>query len=167
MNLLKMVFSSLTVLIRRLIGTRSLQAEQFIKKEQTTVTQCRLIMNLRYVKYKITEAQFLFPRYHFKNSQGMKIFSSRGDGEFYPPFHGIGIYEQFVSIPANFLNWGTFYIDLILSTGQKTIYTEPDIISFTLSNKEIPVGMWMGREPGDVTPQFVYRENVLHCKSTN
>ena len=114
-----------------------------------------------YLRFKMTKAQTLFPRFHFKNEQGTKIFSSMGDGTYYNPRHELGMYEQIISIPANFLNWGTFYIDLNLSTGQKTIYTESDVISFTLSNKEIPIGMWMGREPGDVTPQFIYHERVL------
>ena len=114
-----------------------------------------------YLRFKMTKAQTLFPRFHFKNEQGAKIFSSMGDGTYYNPHHESGMYELIISIPANFLNWGTFYIDLNLSTGQKTIYTESDVISFTLSNKEIPIGMWMGREPGDVTPQFIYHERVL------
>jgi len=116
-----------------------------------------------YLRFKISKAQTLFPRFHFKNEQGTKIFSSRGDGDYYQPFHKPGMYEQIISIPANFLNWGKFYIDLNLSTGEKTIYTESDVISFTLSNKEIPIGMWMGREPGDVTPQFIYKESFLSC----
>jgi hypothetical protein len=26
------------------------------------------------------------------------------------------------------------------------------------SNKEMPIGSWMGREPGDITPEFHYTE---------
>ena len=116
-----------------------------------------------YLKFKMTKAQALFPRFHLKNEQGTKSFSSMGDGEYYNRYHETGMYEQIITIPANFLNWGTFYIDFHLSNGLKSIYIQDDIISFTLSNKEIQLGMWMGREPGDVTPHFIYQEKILTC----
>ena len=36
-----------------------------------------------------------------------------------------------------------------------------DIMSFTLSNRSLELGSWMGREPGDITPKFNYTETKI------
>ena len=36
-----------------------------------------------------------------------------------------------------------------------------DIISFTLGNKEVQLGSWMGKEPGDITPSIPSEELFL------
>ena len=36
-----------------------------------------------------------------------------------------------------------------------------DIVSFILTNRELAVGSWMGKEPGDVTPRFEYEEQKI------
>jgi hypothetical protein len=38
---------------------------------------------------------------------------------------------------------------------------ESDIVSFTLANRLIEIGGWMGKEPGDITPKFEYTEKRL------
>ena len=38
---------------------------------------------------------------------------------------------------------------------------EQDIISYTLANRAIELGCYMGREPGDITPKFDYIETKL------
>ena len=39
--------------------------------------------------------------------------------------------------------------------------SESDIVSFTLANRPIEIGGWMGKEPGDITPKFEYTEKKL------
>ena len=99
---------------------------------------------------------------HFKNEQGEKMFSSSG-GRCYNKKHKAGEYEQICYLPANFFNWGNYSIDLMAITSDGGIQhlidnKGDDIISFTLENKELAIGSWMGKEPGDVTPQFEYTE---------
>ena len=61
------------------------------------------------------------------------------------------------SIPANFVNWGSFYIDMFIVENKKqVILVENDILSFTLNNRELEAGQWMGKEPGGITPRFVW-----------
>ena len=36
-----------------------------------------------------------------------------------------------------------------------------DIISFTLANRQVAIGGYMGKEPGDVTPRFDFVEEKL------
>ena len=115
-----------------------------------------------YCRYRVTkDFPSIYPSFHFKNEQGAKIFVSHGGGRCYSFEHGIGEYEQKAIIPRNFLNWGTFFIDLIVSNGRETLLNENDVVSFTLSNKVGKIGMWMGRLAGDVTPLFPFTETKL------
>lgn len=109
------------------------------------------------VKYKLTKSfGLLYPAFYIKNEQGQVLFetdilkSNCG----VDMCHKIGIYEHKCRIPSNFFNWGSFYVDLLFSNGEKTYLKENDIVSFTLSNKEIEIGRWMGRQPGDLLPSF-------------
>ena len=43
----------------------------------------------------------------------------------------------------------------------RAFYVDNDAVSFTLSNKQASLGSWMGREPGDVRPQFDYTEEKI------
>ena len=117
-----------------------------------------------YVKYKISKHfNIIYPAYHVKNEQGQVVFVTSCNESNCPPHaHEKGIYEQSCIIPPNFFNWGTFFIDFLVSNQQTTLIQENDLISFTLSNKILPIGSWMGRQPGDVLPRlFTYSDNKL------
>ncbi len=115
------------------------------------------------IRYRLTkEFDNFWITMHFKNEQGEKMFSSSG-GRCYNKKHKAGEYEQICYLPANFFNWGNYSIDLMAITSDGGIQhlidnKGDDIISFTLENKELAIGSWMGKEPGDVTPQFEYTE---------
>ena len=101
---------------------------------------------------------------HMKNEQGNKIFSFGGGGRCYDKHHEAGEYEQIGHIPANFLNWGSYAIDLMAfeQVGNiMVIANESDLISFTISNRQVALGGYMGKEPGDVTPRFEFEEKQL------
>lgn len=38
---------------------------------------------------------------------------------------------------------------------------EEDIVSYTLANRAVTIGGWMGKEPGDITPKFDFTEKKL------
>lgn len=115
------------------------------------------------VKYKVTEKfDQLHLTFHFKNEQGQKIFSCSGGTRCVPLEHDHGVYEQTMEIPANFLNWGSYFIDLyVVKNRSQAFIIEDDIISFTLVNRQQLLGSWMGREPGDVTPKFDFQEKRI------
>ena len=115
------------------------------------------------VKYRVTQRyDQLHLTYHFKNEQGQKIFSCSGGTRCYPLEHDEGVYEQTMQIPANFLNWGNYFIDLfVVKDRSKAFLIEDDIVSFTMGNRNQALGTWMGREPGDVTPKFEFTETKL------
>ena len=114
------------------------------------------------IRYRLTQD---FERFwitlHYKNEMGNKIFSSSASGQVNAQ-KSAGVYEQVCDIPANFLNWGTYYIDFMcFHDSSKCIFNISDILSFTVSNKAIALGNWMGKEPGDVTPKFKFTETTL------
>ena len=101
---------------------------------------------------------------HMKNEQGEKIFSFSGGERCYNKHHEAGEYEQTCIIPANFLNWGNYAIDFMAFQQIGNIdclANEQDLISFTIANRQIMIGGYMGREPGDVTPKFEFVEKKL------
>ncbi len=99
---------------------------------------------------------------HIKDDQGNKIFST-GSGSILQNYdNSCGTYRISLVIPANFFNWGNFYCDLyVVENSMKPTIVIKDILSFTLSNKEIDMGHWMGREPGSIMPDFPWEIKKL------
>ena len=96
---------------------------------------------------------------HMKNEQGQIIFPFGGGGRTISYEHKSGEYTQTCIIPENFLNWGNYAIDVMAITeGGIHLCDASDVISFTLANRPIELGGWMGREPGDVMPKFDFKE---------
>ena len=59
------------------------------------------------------------------------------------------------TIPAYFFQSGTYYLSLlVISSAQKAILIEKDVMSFLVTDGEREMGNYMGREPGDIRPQF-------------
>ena len=101
---------------------------------------------------------------HLKNDQGNRVFSFGGGGRCYDYHHEAGEYEQSCIIPANFLNWGNYSIDFLAFTRDPILYplaNESDLVSFTVGNRQVGIGGYMGREPGDITPKFDFKESRL------
>lgn len=117
------------------------------------------------IRYRLKEAMESFwITMHLKNEQGNKLFSFSGGGRCYDKHHEAGEYEQVCTIPANFMNWGNFAIDFMAFKQVNNIEclaNEPDLVSFTIANRMVAIGGYMGREPGDVTPKFNFVESRL------
>ena len=130
------------------------------KKDGNWIDSMRVDQDLELVvRYRVTQPyEQLHFTYHMKNEQGQKIFSFSGGSQIGRK-HEIGIYEQICAIPANFLNWGNYAIDIyVVKDRSKAFIIEDDLITFTLSNRELAIGSWMGKEPGDITPHFQFTE---------
>ena len=117
------------------------------------------------MRYRLTKPMEKFwITLHVKNEQGDKIFSITGADRCYDKKHDTGEYEQICHIPANFFNWGSYAIDF-MSFNQivniEDLVVESDILSFTVSNKLVELGSWMGKEPGDITPKFDFTEEKI------
>lgn len=96
---------------------------------------------------------------HFKNEQGVKMFSSSGIERCIALEHKAGEYTQKCILPANFFNWGAYSVDLLaVKNLQNVVSFNSDVVSFSLEDREREIGSYMGKEPGDVTPLFTYTE---------
>ena len=101
---------------------------------------------------------------HMKNEQGEKMFSFSGANRCYDNKHDAGEYIQTCTIPANFLNWGNYAIDFMAFqqiNNIECLADESDIVSFTVANRQVDIGGYMGKEPGDVTPLFNFVEEKI------
>lgn len=128
--------------------------EDIIRQTDEIEIQIRYRLKRKFDKLWITM--------HVKNDQGNAIFSTSGAQRYIAYSHNEGEYLQTCRIPANFLNWGGYSINLMAFHGDsQMLCNAQDVISFAVSGKSIELGKWMGREPGDITPIFKYEETVL------
>ena len=118
------------------------------------------------IRYRLTQPHEKFwITMHMKNEQGERMFSTSGGGRCYDKRHEVGEYEQICHLPKDFFNWGSYAIDFMAFSQPSNIenlMNESDIVSFTLANRPIEIGGWMGKEPGDITPKFEYTEKKLN-----
>ena len=118
------------------------------------------------IRYRLTQPHEKFwITMHMKNEQGERMFSTYGGGRCYDYHHEVGEYEQICHLPKDFFNWGSYAVDFMAFSQPSNIenlMSESDIISFTLANRPIEIGGWMGKEPGDITPKLEYTEKKLN-----
>ena len=118
------------------------------------------------IRYRLTQPHENFwITMHMKNEQGERMFSTSGGGRCYDKRHEVGEYEQICHLPKDFFNWGSFAVDFMAFSQPSNIenlMSESDIVSFTLANRPIEIGGWMGKEPGDITPKLEYTEKKLN-----
>ena len=118
------------------------------------------------MRYRLTQPHEKFwITLHMKNEQGERMFSTSGGGRCYNTQHEAGEYEQICHLPKDFFNWGSYSLDFLALSQPSNIewlMVENDIVSFTLANRAIEIGGWQGREPGDITPKFEYKETKLN-----
>ncbi len=118
------------------------------------------------MRYRLTKAMDKFwITLHMKNEGGERMFSTSGGNRCYDKHHEAGEYEQICHLPKDFFNWGNYVIDFMAfdqSSGNiELLALAEDVVSFTLANRMIEIGGYMGREPGDITPLFDYTETKL------
>ena len=117
------------------------------------------------IRYRLTQSHDKFwITMHMKNEQGERMFSTYGGGRCYDYHHEAGEYEQICHLPKDFFNWGSYAVDFMAFSQPSNIenlMSESDIISFTLANRPIEIGGWMGKEPGDITPIFDFSEKKI------
>jgi lipopolysaccharide transport system ATP-binding protein len=90
--------------------------------------------------------------YHIFNELGESMFS------FYtPPGFKMNKGKNLVTclFPSHFFQSGNFNLTLfVVEDARKGIFKEADIHVFTIVDGQRPMGVYMGREPGYITPKF-------------
>ena len=118
-----------------------------------------------FVRYRLTRpVNSFWITFHLKNDMGNKLFSFTGGGRCYDRKHEAGEYYQTCIIPKSFLNWGNYALDFMALEQDRNITDmadENDILVFTVANRAIELGGYMGREPGDITPKVDFSEERI------
>ncbi len=91
----------------------------------------------------------------FKNESGETLFTNTHAGQ----FELINGENMLVcQIPKGFLNTGSYSLDIYLIEESKTtVYCEKDVFHFNVVEGERALGSWMGREPGQIKPKFIWK----------
>lgn len=91
--------------------------------------------------------------YHLYNELGEALFSFydfQGDAKL-----KMGTNQLICTIPANFFQSGNYSLALFIVKDKRTaVFVERDIFGFTVVDGERELGVYMGREPGYIRPQF-------------
>lgn len=92
--------------------------------------------------------------YHLNNELGEPLFSfSSADNVNLKN----GTNTIICNFPKNFFQSGNFYLTLfIVYEKREPIFIEKDIFPFTIVDGERELGVYMGREPGYIKPQFLW-----------
>lgn len=97
--------------------------------------------------------------YHLYNEMGEVLFS------FYNPEEvklKKGNNKIECIFPKNFFQSGNFTLALYVIEDKKTaVFIEKDIVTFTVIDGERELGIYMGREPGYIRPQFKWNNSNL------
>ncbi len=96
--------------------------------------------------------------YHLYNELGEAMFSFYNDNENHILKKGINSISCI--FPENFFQSGNFSLALFIIEDKRTaIFSEKDILNFTIVESGREIGVYMGREPGYIKPQFDWKIN--------
>ena len=89
------------------------------------------------------------------NEEGITLFtSSHANFRHQQPLHE-GLNEVSCTIPAGFLNIGSYYLSMYyIENSKTTLFVEKDIMAIHVQQGERKLGGFMGKEPGFVKPIF-------------
>ena len=91
--------------------------------------------------------------YHLYNEMGDGLFSFSNGGEKDKLKYGIN--ELMCIFPACFFQSGQYFLSFFLiKDSREAVFTEKDILSFTIIDGGRDLGVYMGREPGYIKPKF-------------
>jgi len=91
--------------------------------------------------------------YHLYNELGEAMFSFSNGNKNLQLKDGRN--EVACEFPSSFFQAGQYFLSLfIVEDKRKAIFVEKDIISFTITDGGRDIGVYMGREPGYIKPQF-------------
>jgi lipopolysaccharide transport system ATP-binding protein len=95
--------------------------------------------------------------YHLYNELGEALFSFSHHTSYQLK---IGVNKITCHFPAGFFQSGTYMLSMFVVEDNRTaIHIEKDIVAFTVVDAGRAIGVYMGREPGFIKPQFVWTLN--------
>lgn len=96
------------------------------------------------------------------NLEEVCVFASASDFEPRPQ----GVIRHTVEIPGNFLNVGSYYVNMLIVKDASTgILFQNNVAAFEVVEGQV-VGNWYGRLPGAVRPQLKWLSEVIETGHT-
>lgn len=121
-----------------------------VEDKEIELTTSILFHNNDAQRYQIT--------YHLYNEMGEAMFSFYNKDENQILKQGDNIVKCF--FPCQFFQAGNFSLALfVVEDKRKVIFHQRDIISFTITDGAREIGVYMGKEPGYITPNFKWSIN--------
>lgn len=119
--------------------------EALSEKEAILLKTIISINNNKSERYHIT--------YHLYNEMGEALFSFSNRNDDLKLKNGRN--ELTCKFPSTFFQSGQYFLSIFIIEDKRTaIFIEKDIISFTVVDGGRDMGVYMGREPGYIKPQF-------------
>lgn len=96
--------------------------------------------------------------YHLYNDLGEALFSFHENSN---NFIKKGNNQILCTFPKNFFQSGNYSLALlIIEDNKQAVFSEKDIITFTIVDGARELGVYMGREPGYIRPQFEWKNLI-------
>ena len=109
------------------------------------------------ITIKNNKAEQYHVTYHLYNELGEAMFSFSNSKAGVPLKNGLN--EMVACFPKAFLQSGSYYLSIFVVKDKKQpVYNERDILSFTVVDRSRDLGVYMGREPGYIMPNFVWKQ---------
>ncbi|MBE0393852.1 Teichoic acids export ATP-binding protein TagH [Flavobacterium sp. PL0002] len=122
-------------------------ADEVLDEEQIIEFNTRIIIK--------NNAERLHLTYVLKDDEGVTLFTFSNSKSGIKLENGENTIK--CTFPKGFLNIGTYFMDLYLIEDAKiTLFTESDIMNFSVQESQRQIGSWLGREPGFIKPMFVW-----------
>lgn len=132
--------------------------EAYQDNENNFITEDKPIRIITDITINKEAARYLVT-YHLYNSMGEAMFS------FSPSRAGIklelGRNILTCEFPTNFFQAGQFFLSLFIVEDRKqAIFVEKDILSFSVIDGRRDIGVYMGKEPGFIRPNFKWTNTI-------
>lgn len=122
--------------------------EPIIEDEDIELTTKLTLLSENPERYHVT--------YHLFNEMGEALFSFSNSQESIVLQRGLN--NLICNFPKSFLHTGQYFLSLfIVEDKRKAIFVEKDILSFTIINAQREIGVYMGKEPGSISPVFIWK----------
>ena len=128
------------------------------KPNEEPLIESKEIELLTIIDFKKKPASSYHITYHLYNEMGEAMFSFSNTDEELVLKNGVNNVKCL--FPASFFQSGQYFLSLfIIKDKREAIFVEKDIMAFTVVNGGRELGVYMGREPGYIRPQFKWTFN--------
>lgn len=140
---------------KTLFNIHSIGVKNVDKKENDPIVEDKAIELTTEITISTKESERYHITYHLFNELGEPMFSFSNTS--------LMLQEGFNSLvccfPESFLQSGQYFLSFfVIEDRRRAIFIERDIISFVVVDASRDIGVYMGREPGYIKPQFHWKK---------